>query len=184
VAAFARYPGLPFLPLAAVFDVVLLAVGFGQEIGWRGLALPRLQARLGPLRGAIAVAVPWGIWLLPLLLVNRAWQVPGRPPVVVLLGSALLLVSSSIVLAFVVARSKGSLAAAAIWHACLRIATATEGGAGVVGDGMIAAVFVGAVLVVAAEHGARQVGRSLLAVPNPVRGAGARRHEPPAVRPT
>jgi membrane protease YdiL (CAAX protease family) len=162
VALLARYPGIPALPLVTVFDLVVLGVGFGQEIGWRGLALPRLQARRGPLGGAILTAVPWGVWLFPLLLVNNAWRRSGSEVLVTLAVSVVLLAASSVVLAFVVARTDGSLATAAFWHGSLRMGTATEGARGVVGGVLAASVVVGAVVVVAAELRARRRGHTLL----------------------
>jgi membrane protease YdiL (CAAX protease family) len=159
---FARYPGVPALPLYSVFDIVLLGVGFGQEIGWRGLALPRLQARHGPLGGALLSALPWGAWLLPLLLVNNAWREVGGGALVPLAAMGALLLASSVLLAFVVARTGGSLAAAAFWHASLRMATGTEGSQGLVGTAVSGVVVLGALLVVAAEFRARRRGRTLL----------------------
>jgi uncharacterized protein len=61
-------------------DITLIgAVGFfffsifpgsavGEEIGWRGFALPRLQARDSALRAALVIGVVWGCWHLPLWL--------------------------------------------------------------------------------------------------------------------
>jgi uncharacterized protein len=164
-AAFARYPGLPSLPLFTVFDLVLVGVGFGQEIGWRGLALPRMQDRFGPLGGAILLAVPWGAWMLPLLAVHRAGLAPGASPLVPLAVGALLLVAASVVLAFLVARTGGSLAAPALWLASLRMTTATDGGRGALGGAVTAAVLAGAAAVVVAELRSRRGGRSLLALP-------------------
>lgn len=182
-AAFARYPGLPTLPLFAVFDLVLLGSGFGQEIGWRGLALPRLQARYGPLSGALLVAVPWGIWLLPLLVVNPARLSSDASPVAGIAGRAMLLLASSVVLAFVVARTRGSLVAAAFWHASLRMATATDGGRGMVGAVVIAVVIGAAVVLVAAELVARRRGGSVL-VPVPDEFLRPQADEIPARKPT
>lgn len=164
-AAFARYPGLPSLPPLIVFDLVLLGVGFGQEIGWRGLALPRMQERFGPLGGAILLAVPWGAWMLPLLAVHRAGLPPGASPLPSLGVGAVLLVATSVVLAFVAARTGGSLAACALWLAFLRMATATEGGRAVLAGPITAAVVAGAVAVVLVESRCRRGGGSILALP-------------------
>jgi membrane protease YdiL (CAAX protease family) len=159
---FARYPGLPVLPLVTVFDLVVTGVGFGQEIGWRGVALPRLQKSRGPLGGALLSALPWGVWLLPLLLVNNAWREPGQGALVPLTLGVVLLVASSVVLAFVVARTGGSIAAAALWHGCLRMGTATEGARGIVGEVLAVAVVLGGVGLVVAELVVRRGGKSLL----------------------
>jgi len=174
-ALLARYPGIPVLPLVTVFDLVVLGVGFGQEIGWRGLALPRLQARRGPLGGALLLAVPWAVWLFPLLLVNNAWRGAGREALAPLATGALLLVAASVVLAFVVARTEGSIAAAALWHGSLRMGIATEGANGVVGSVLVVAVVLGGVAVVAAELRARRTGYTvLLPSPRSLDAAGAR----------
>jgi membrane protease YdiL (CAAX protease family) len=162
LGSFARYPGLPAMPLLSVFDLVLVGVGFGQEIGWRGFLLPRFQERLGPLRGAVAVAPVWGAWVLPLLVVNRAWVPADGYLLVPLAGSALLIVSASIVLAFLVARTGGSILAAAFWHASLRMTTVTDGGRGLVGAVVVASTVAAAVVLVAVELTIRRRGRSLL----------------------
>ncbi|MGA8890368.1 MAG: CPBP family intramembrane glutamic endopeptidase [Anaeromyxobacteraceae bacterium] len=161
-SSFARYPGLPAMPLVSVFDLVLVGVGFGQEVGWRGFLLPRLQQRLGPLRGAVAVAPVWGLWVLPLLVVNRAWVPADGWLLVPLAGSAVLIVSASVVLAFLVARTGGSILGAALWHASLRMTTVTDGGKGLVGATVVASTLIAAVGLVAVEYGMRRRGRSLL----------------------
>ncbi len=162
MAAFGRYPGLPTLPPLAVFDLVLVGVGFGQEIGWRGLALPVLQGRLGPVRGAILLALPWGAWMAPSLLLTGppAWATPFRVAV-----ALLLVVSSSVVLAFVVARTGGSLLPAAVWHASLRVALVTEGAGGGVGARVGAAVVAWAVVLLVAESISRRRSGSILVPP-------------------
>jgi membrane protease YdiL (CAAX protease family) len=38
----------------------------GEEPGWRGYALPRLEASLGPLVGSLVLAVLWAAWHIPL----------------------------------------------------------------------------------------------------------------------
>lgn len=37
----------------------------GEEIGWRGFALPRMQPQYGPLRGTLLLGVLWCFWHLP-----------------------------------------------------------------------------------------------------------------------
>jgi len=39
----------------------------GEELGWRGFALPRLQAQYGPIQAAIILGALQGIWHLPVL---------------------------------------------------------------------------------------------------------------------
>jgi membrane protease YdiL (CAAX protease family) len=50
----------------------LLGGPLGEEFGWRGYALPRLEARFGPLLGCVVLGVLWAGWHLPLFLI-RGW---------------------------------------------------------------------------------------------------------------
>ncbi len=163
LARLASYPGLPSMPVYTVFDFLLLGVGFGQEIGWRGFALPRLQARAGPLGGTLLVAVAWGAWLAPLAALHGPRAGAGHLPATELALAAALVVACSVVLAFVVARTGGSIPAAALWHASLRLVTGTEGAREGMGEAVAAAVFAAAATLVVAELAARRSGRSILA---------------------
>lgn len=45
----------------------LLIPSIGEEPGWRGFALPRLQANYGPVLGTVTLGVLHGVWHLPAL---------------------------------------------------------------------------------------------------------------------
>jgi len=77
---FFESPALPqgSIPLAlAVAVAANLVRGLGEEIGWRGYALPRLQQRWGPLRATLVLGALWALW---------HWHPANRT----LLGQALL----------------------------------------------------------------------------------------------
>lgn len=62
---FGIYSGLPPLPFPSVLLLVFLFNGYGEETGWRGFALERLQGRFGPVKGTLALAILWAGWHAP-----------------------------------------------------------------------------------------------------------------------
>src|SRR5215212_2664581 len=48
----------------------------GEEIGWRGYVLPRLQSRMSALSAALLIAPIWGLWHLPLWLTGDPVKTP------------------------------------------------------------------------------------------------------------
>ena len=57
-----------YLPIAAIG---IIFPGLGEEPGWRGFALPRLQLQYGPLTGSLILGTLHGLWHLP------AYFIPG-----------------------------------------------------------------------------------------------------------
>jgi hypothetical protein len=55
-------------PSTALF--CLLINGGPEEPAWRGFALPRLQQRFSPVKTTLALGTLWGLWHLPLLLIE------------------------------------------------------------------------------------------------------------------
>jgi membrane protease YdiL (CAAX protease family) len=53
---------MPFVFLSTF----LYGGAMGEESGWRGFALPRLQHHFDPLRSSIILGVIWGVWHFPL----------------------------------------------------------------------------------------------------------------------
>jgi len=66
-------PAFAILPMFIVFFIVS---GLGQELGWTGFLMPRLQARFGAVTSCVIRAILVGIWHLPLLLYSRL-QIPA-----------------------------------------------------------------------------------------------------------
>jgi uncharacterized protein len=68
-------------PLFAYSLLFPLSGAFGEELGWRGYALPRVQARLWALSAAVIIGVIQTAWHLPLFMSDRS-----TPPVPLIVG--------------------------------------------------------------------------------------------------
>lgn len=62
-------PSPPLLTLLPLLLVNLIQNGM-EEIGWRGFALPQLQRATTPLVASLLVGLMWGVWHLPLFLIE------------------------------------------------------------------------------------------------------------------
>jgi membrane protease YdiL (CAAX protease family) len=171
-SAFGLYSGLPPLGLIPVFALVLLSNGFGEETGWRGFALTRLQSRFGPLRGAILLGILWAVWHVPAFWVVETYRQMSAATIVG--GFGLGIISGSIVLARVAERTHGSVLAAALWHATYNMTSATAAGRGVIAAVTSTCVMVWAVVLVLHEWRQGASHSALADVADPTRVLAAR----------
>jgi membrane protease YdiL (CAAX protease family) len=67
------------LPLAVALFAFSIFPGsaLGEEIGWRGYALPRLQARRSALTASVILGAVWGTYHLPLFLIGAETRPPS-----------------------------------------------------------------------------------------------------------
>jgi hypothetical protein len=96
----------------AVFLVVLtLTDGVGEELAWRGFALPRLLERYSALVASVVLGLFWGLWHLPLVF-TEGTALFGQP-IWLLLAD---IVAKSILFTWVFLRTRGSVLIAALLH--------------------------------------------------------------------
>jgi membrane protease YdiL (CAAX protease family) len=103
-----------YLLLAATLFSVLVFGQAGEEIGWRGFALPRLAARMGLARGSIVLGVIWACWHLPLFFVKGADTMGQSFPVYLLQVTAL-----SVAIAWLYAHTNRSLLLTMLMHSAV-----------------------------------------------------------------
>jgi uncharacterized protein len=76
----------------AVYNYSTLLGGpLGEEPGWRGYALPRLEQALGPVRASLVVGLFWAGWHLPLFFYPGWTSSPLWVYVLFLTGQSLIL---------------------------------------------------------------------------------------------
>ena len=81
----------------------------GEEIGWRGYVLPRLQAKYGGLASSLILGVIWGFWHLPKYLTH--WNI------VSFLWFMAHVLAASIVYTWLYNGTRGSLLLVTLFHA-------------------------------------------------------------------
>ncbi len=105
--------------ILALLQMPLLAGILGEELGWRGFALPRLEARFGPLAASVVLALFWTFWHAP-LAVFPEWI--GHQPLHVFAGRYLLLVLPlTLIFTWYFARVGQSVLLAIVFHRTLNL---------------------------------------------------------------
>jgi membrane protease YdiL (CAAX protease family) len=107
----------PFWMNIPLFLATFISSGMGEEFGWRGYVLPRLQAKWNALTSSIVLGLLWAAWHIP------AFMIPNISPLyqrnfLEWLPMALLF---TVICTWIFNNTEGSVLAAAIFHASLNI---------------------------------------------------------------
>jgi uncharacterized protein len=100
------------VPVAVVFT---LPNALGEELGWRGFALPRLQAKYGPIVSSLVLGLFWEFWHIPAWM---AWQ-EGDTYWWLLFLMVVNTVPTTILFTWIYNRSRGSLLQVCLYHASI-----------------------------------------------------------------
>ncbi len=101
---------LVYLPSDPQHIAAMIVVPIGEEIGWRGFALPRLNARYGLTRASLLLGVGWALWHIPLFLLQ------GFPASPMFALSLLFFLPGSVLFSWLFSRTGGSLPLAILLH--------------------------------------------------------------------
>ena len=104
------------LPIA--YGLALPFGPLGEELGWRGYALPRLLGRIGPIGAALVIGVMWTFWHGPMMLFMPGASIPafmGLTPfsVAVYLGQ---ITAWSAIITLIYVRTGGNILLAVLAH--------------------------------------------------------------------
>jgi len=87
-----------------------IAYGVGEEAGWRGFALPRLQYGRSALRATFTLSILWGLWHVPMFFYRFEFGV-GQ-----VVGFFVGLFAGAIWLTFLYNSTAGATSMVALWH--------------------------------------------------------------------
>jgi membrane protease YdiL (CAAX protease family) len=110
-----------YLPTRPEHVVGMILVPIGEEIGWRGFALPRLWARHGGLRATAYLGVLWGLWHLPMFLASHFSPAQIAEAVV-------YIAVGNVMFSWFYRRTGGSLLLAVLLHVGAHLDAPTHGG--------------------------------------------------------
>jgi membrane protease YdiL (CAAX protease family) len=139
IAALESTSGGHFSAIGVVLASFFLDPGpLGEELGWRGFALPRLLEGRSALSAAVILGVIWGVWHLPAFIIG------GTPQATISLPVFLVsLVATSVLMTWVFNGTRGSVLMAVLFHWTINTCASL--------GQMPLAIFTGAVIVTAAS---------------------------------
>lgn len=106
-----RFGGTPHWILVSAIWILIFGGPLGEEIGWRGFLLPRLQGKFSPFIASLVIGIIWACWHLPLFFIVGTVQNGTSFPLFVL--STLNL---TLQITWVFNRTKGSLIFPILFH--------------------------------------------------------------------
>lgn len=87
----------------------MIVFPLGEEFGWRGVALPRLQARHGPIAASGILGALWGLWHVPMFVLAGS-------SAALFAVSMVLMIAGSFMFTWLFNHTKGSLLLAILLH--------------------------------------------------------------------
>ena len=116
---------LPYLGPVGVLGLWLLTYGLGEETGWRGFALPRLQRRWSACNATLILTALWAGWHIPALFFRDTYVRMGVLAFPFLFVS---LIFASAVFTWLYNSTGGSLLMAVLFHAIFNWLSVSEAG--------------------------------------------------------
>jgi membrane protease YdiL (CAAX protease family) len=111
--------GMPLLAVAITLAISIFpGSALGEEIGWRGYVLPRMQTRMSALSASLLLAPFWALWHLPLFVAGwlQGTQSPALYPAFIVSTIAF-----SVILTWVYNSTGGSLLMVVLLHATVNL---------------------------------------------------------------
>lgn len=127
----------------------LLTYGFGEEAGWRGLALPQLQSEYPALTATAILGVFWLVWHVPAFFYR--YHLSGG----MFIGFVLGLFAGAIWMTFLFNYTRGSVLAVSLWHFTFNLVSMI--GTDAVSSAVMSMLVMVLAVVVAVRYGVRDL---------------------------
>jgi uncharacterized protein len=114
-----EFPEINFL----VFFIYNLVLGFGEEVGWRGFALPRFQNNFNALTSSLILTALWALWHIPTFFYRPDFMAMGIGGI---FGWIFALLTGSILQTWLYNSSKASILICAVFHSTINIAFSAD----------------------------------------------------------
>ncbi|MGB2965175.1 MAG: type II CAAX endopeptidase family protein [Anaerolineales bacterium] len=113
---------LALIPLYLVIVFLPWNGPVGEEFGWRGFALPKLQDKFGPLTASLIIGLLWGFWHLPSFFapLGVVGALTASIGLIFIPIYAMGTIANSIFMTWLYNKSRASaLIAGIVWHAAI-----------------------------------------------------------------
>jgi len=110
-----------YLPALLIFPALIT---WGEEPGWRGFALTRMQEYYHPLWSSVIVGFMHGLWHLPVFLLVSGPIALGPFNLLGFIGNTATIIAITILWTWVFNNAKGSILIAVLLHASLNASQA------------------------------------------------------------
>jgi membrane protease YdiL (CAAX protease family) len=102
--------------IRTAFITLLIGGPLGEELGWRGYALPKLLEARNPILASLIIGVGWGMWHLPLFWIQGSLQ--ADIPIAWFMISIL---AEAILYTWIYNNTRGSLLLMVIFHTSINM---------------------------------------------------------------
>ena len=118
LVGFGRSHEFPQLSALGFLAYNIGSFGYGEEVGWRGFALPRLQARHSALISSLLLTLGWALWHTPLFFYRSGYTGMNAAGIA---GWLFSLATGAVLLTWLYNSSRGSLLVVALFHATVDV---------------------------------------------------------------
>jgi uncharacterized protein len=134
LAHFGRFTELTGISGFTGWALWIITFGLGEEVGWRGFALPRLQKRYNARTSSLILGAIWTAWHIPAFCYNYS------PSLLSVTAFTVSILSGSALLTWLYNSTSGSVFATILWHGSFNAVVACA-------ERIIPAVLSGAVIL-------------------------------------